>query len=334
MLFQLSLFAILLLIAPVFAQERCVGAGYDVSVAARDLYIRTATSRWYLHPCGNVTALPACANAQYGSMLCQASLTNDNTLTANIAIYNETTASEARWIAMPNGVQYTIQTGTICTQNQNAGGVRRSATVYFVCNQTAIQPYFSEIIQSQTCMFVATIQTSSACAAVGPTMSNEVGSSFWSTQCGGGLYDMSSMTSTDLFFQTPSNDYWVRVCGVVSNSTCANASPSGTSFCQKPRGSTSSAVDMSSYNQSEANIWSITPTGIQMQMQDGLLCTTLGATVRRRAFWDFRCNPYIGRPFISYVEEDSTCSYRAVIQTPAVCSGSNGPSQGYCGGKV
>jgi len=311
------------------AQSFCGGAGYDVTSAVQqDLAITVGGWRYYLHPCGNLTAStsdPMCIadpEARYGSMVCQRSTTSNQTFT--IASYNDTVARyQSSWVAISNGVEFTVQNGEPCAGN---GGAPRIFTAQFVCNATATTAYFSNFAEAETCWYVATIHTSAACAPVGPTFTNQVGSSLYSTQCGGGIYDLTSLSNRDLYYDGINDWWWVRLCGYVQVGNCT-AKP--TSFCQFPKWNGATMNDVSDFNTSIANLYTITETGLKIHIRTGDGC---GGHGPREATYNLICNTKVSEPILSFVTEPQTCSYNAYIQTPAVCTGTNEPTNGYCGG--
>jgi len=319
-------FVVLLIIALfaalVSSQAFCGGAGYDVTAASQyDLVLLNQGGwNWTVHPCGMITTNALCANETYGSMFCQTS----GTTSWSASNYNTSVAAQARWLAITNGVQMSIETGEYCA----AARAPREITIQFVCNTTATMPYLSSVTEPEVCWYQAVIQTSTACRATGATaQTGTIGASFWSTQCGGGVYDLTSMSNTDLYIDDNAFSYWIRPCGYVSNSSCANAGQ--TSFCQKYfPDPTSTPVDLSHWNNSVPQVWTVTDTGVSVNIHDGANC---GGQVRQATI-NFVCNPYITKPRLSFVSEAQICEYVAVIQTPLVCNGRNAPEDGFCGG--
>jgi len=327
MMRSMLLFVALLASSFTLSSAVCAGGGYDVSVAERDLFFNTTDYEWWLHPCGSVSATsdPVCGNSTlfpFGSMLCQRP--HGASSAYNLAIYNQSTRVTWLETAAHNGVEYRMQDGDSC------GSFRREATIRFLCDQTATTPTIFSVNEVETCWYTVVVKTSAACSAIGATGSNSVGSARWSTQCGAGVYDLSSISSSDLVWQDTSYIWYIRLCGTVSNTACSAAQP--TSFCQQPKSSVSTPVDVSHYNISQAALWTITDNGMRVELQDGAVCSAIGAGVPRQATYELICNPYITVPFVAYVTEIETCHYTVVIQTPAVCSGSNAPQMGYCGG--
>lgn len=136
--------------------------------------------------------------------------------------------------------------------------------------------------------YVAVIHTPSACTPVGPTMSNQIGSSFYSHQCGGGVFDLSSLGTKDLTYDSPRFLYWMRVCAFVNETRCASAQPS--SFCQLGKSSTDTPVDVSDFNASVANLYTVTPVGLNIDLKSGESCQNMGL---RQTTYHLVCNPKV-----------------------------------------
>jgi len=306
----------------------CGGAGYDVTASARDMSFVQGQWTYWVHPCGAVSASSdaSCASpaeAPFGSMFCQRRNTNQDTFV--LANYNETVArNQAKWYAVPNGVAMEVSNGEVCGA---VGGFFRSATIEFRCDPSATTSQLIEVSEPETCWYKAVVATSSACSNIGATISNVVGSSFYSMQCGGGIFDFTSLRESDMHYDGPGFDYWLRMCGYVTAPQCAAVQP--TSFCQKFDGNNNSApIDISDWNFANAQLYTITPTGVDVVMREGDAC----GGQPRRATYSLQCNSRARRPWISFVAEYQTCHYKAVIQTSAVCTGTNNPVRGYCGG--
>lgn len=282
---------------------------------------------YWVHPCGAVAASSdaQCANpeeAPHGAMFCQRGA--DPLQTWVLSNYNETVARyQAKWYAVENGVTMEVSNGDVCGA---VGGYFRTSTIEFHCAPDAIEPVFVAVSEPETCWYKAVINTASACTAQGATMSNVVGSSFYSSQCGAGLFDFTSLQERDMHYDGPGFDYWIRMCAYVTNSNCSAIQP--TSFCQKYDSEDAVPVDISDWNFQAPQLYTITSSGVDVIMREGDMC----GGQPRRATYSLICNPRARRPFISFVSEYQTCHYRAVIQTSAVCTGTNNPARGYCGG--
>lgn len=174
---------------------------------------------------------------------------------------------------------------------------------------------------------MATIRTAAACRSVGPTMSNQVGASWYSKQCGGPYYDLSSLAAVDMHWDNTDYNYYLRVCARVNNTDCAGIAP--TSFCQRGKNN-ALAYNISDFRPNTDSLYSITLTGVDIDLKSGALCP--GSIGQRQATFHLVCNPKMTKPIVSVVWEAPVCWYHAVIQTNAVCTGTNLPGQGYCGG--
>jgi len=322
-----SIFVTLLALASaVNAQTFCGGAGYDVSSTARDMSVTINGWSWFIHPCGTVTSDVQCMNpleAPYGAMFCQRGAADTQTWV--LSNYNETVARyQTKWYALPQGgVQMEITNGDVCAAIR---GRFRTTTVEFRCDASATTPVFLTANEPSTCAYHAVVATSQACTPTGATKSNVVGSSFFTTECGGGYYNFNQLRDNDLHYDAEGFDYWLRMCAYVTEPKCGAAQP--TSFCQV-RDSDPTSYDLSDWNFTTPLLYTITPTGVDVVLQSGDMC----GSSPRRATYSLQCNPTANRrPWISHVEEYQTCHYKAIIQTTAVCTGTNDPVRGYCGG--
>jgi len=303
----------------------CGGAGYDVSnTALRDMSWNSTGYTYWIRPCGAVTAAsdPQCtvpSEAPYGAMLCQRERTGAGTYV--LSNWNQTVAQfQSKWYALPQGgVQLDITNGDVC------GNRFRTTSIVFRCNAQAVTPALVSVTEPETCMYQAVVETSQACAPVGNTQSNVVGSSFFSNQCGAGYYDFTTLRNKDMFYDAEGFNFWLRMCESVTAVNCTRVQP--TSFCQQ-RDADPTAYDLSDWNATTPALYTITPTGVDVMIRTGDMC----GAFPRKATYSLQCNPRANAPYISYVEEYQTCHYKAVIQTRAVCTGTNDPARGYCGG--
>jgi len=306
----------------------CGGAGYDVSSTMRDLSLVSGEYTFWVHPCGNVasTSDPQCAipaEAPYGAMYCQRGAALEQTWV--LSNWNATVAAnQALWYASENGVTLEVANGDVCGA---VGNYFRTTIIEFRCDASATTPVFVSASEPETCSYKAVINTASACRANGATAGNAVGSSFYSMECGAGRWDFSQLRNQDLHYDGEGFDYWMRMCAYVTNSTCDRVQPS--SFCQKFDSDTAVPVDISDWNFTTPQLYTITPRGVDVTMREGDAC----GGQPRRATYSLQCNPRATRrPWISYVSEYQTCHYKAIIQTAAVCNGQNGPTRPFCGG--
>ena len=71
------------------------------------------------------------------------------------------TSGFATWSTIPNGIQYKIQDGTVCSSLLPAG--QRVLTVQYKCLSTATHPTTFTVNETSTCNYLITIQTSLVC---------------------------------------------------------------------------------------------------------------------------------------------------------------------------
>ena len=284
----------------------------------------TATNyTYYFRPCGVVTSAQ-CANNPFGSvsgeaMMCQATGLN-NELSPNtydIAWYNPqlTTWRPFSYQGQASGWEMSIADGTSCPNGNN-----RALQVYWMCQATATTPIFLYLNETSECNYQAVVLTSLACATANISTSL--------VSCGG-AYDLSFASQKDLIYNVPgSTEYIVfRPCGVVDNAVCqAQPNTNSSMVCQAYQGSPLTN-DIAIYNPTLVT-YQPTLSGIQMYIQDGDVCGTLG---QRSLTVNFNCQqggPAQALTFANF-QEPSTCQYVITINTPAVCR--TGRQNGFCG---
>ena len=168
----------------------CQYAGYDLtSISGQDILFTSAPYAWAIRPCGVVTT-PGYCNGEF----CQS-----NTVISN----NNFTARGVNvgplWAQIQlngqNGVAQYLQDGDACGDPNGD----REGTIVYLCNQTATTPFIQSIQELTTCHYQAIIQTAAICAQV-PTagVSHNPGTPIISTQCGGGIYNLSTINGADI----------------------------------------------------------------------------------------------------------------------------------------
>lgn len=284
----------------------CGGAGYDMSaLSATDLTFQNNTSpfnTYYVHPCGNILNANCSSNPV---MFCQY---NARQLSyVKFATYN-TTATQ--WLAVTGGVVQQSQNGDFCA----AINAYRSATIFYHCNASATTAVISAVSQYQNCHWRATIETQLACAAMGATASHSVGSSYQDTRCGGGVFDLSTATSSNQPLTLDSGGTFtaLSLCGSLATSNCS----AGSSACLTTKAS-STSVSLSTYTPSQW-VWTLSnSTGITQQQQTGDNCATAGANYGLTI--NYICNAAAITAQLVSVTQGETCFYVATVQTAAAC---------------
>ena len=120
---------------------------------------------YFLSVCGAVKQ-PDCTAALasqfppgYKTMVCQTSVNADDTVGDEIyslAVYNP---NAIYWQFLTNGVQATIQDGSLCTYTEQP----RVSILNFLCDPTAVTANITSVIESPQCTFTFDISTSIAC---------------------------------------------------------------------------------------------------------------------------------------------------------------------------
>ena len=284
----------------------CGGAGFDLSsVNMQFNYTTNDGTRFDLMPCGTLVDQQSCSGS--GSSWCQS--TNNVVSTWNPSL--------ATWIALPTGVEMTIQDGASCGAN-----FPRAATILFICNRTATTPVLNYVYEQEYCHYEAFISTAAACSQYSSLIlpSNTVGSTFYSATCGGGIYpNLASLASYPDF---SANGFTVAVCTAVTNPQCASVTTTNgypTSFCQ------GGGVNVASYYPAAVTPqYTVTSTGLIMTIQDGTQCNNV-IVAPRVGKWVFICTPTATTPVLLNVTELESCHYYAYFATNIVCGGSIPP---------
>ena len=293
----------------------CYGAGFDVSASNIDMfYQQYGGYTYYVHPCGNFQNKMPCAA---GVSMCQAA--NDGSGSAYVA--SRWNASAPSWLQMPNGVQMTIATGDGCGSTAQA----RYAVYNFVCDTSATTPQLSYVYEIEECHYEAYIATVQACTYYSGLIASKanVGSTFLSNTCGGGVYPLGPISSTELYQNASASSpfsYVVRPCGNVQNPSCAAINP--TSFCQyqgQPP-AISLPYNAATWSPNNAfNQWQVTSNGIILTVQDGTVCPVINNGPRTGIFV-FICNATATTAWLAGVQEIEVCHYTATIHTNLVCT--------------
>ena len=319
MLIQLLLSAAF--IAAVAAQVTCGALGYDLSsLAGTDLSYTGmnggTTYTYWIRPCGIVNQTGYCLDQP--GQFCQGNST--------ISTWNYTSVSSIHnsiggigngplWAQVTtngqSGVAQMLQDGSMC----DTITADNQGTIEFLCNATATTAFISSIIETTTCHFQAIIQTSLVCPTAALGISKAPGSAIISSECGGGIYDISSLSAQDLQFNNISTYNWtISICGTVTSINLCN-STINTSICQVQAGQ---GYTLATYTPSIVPVvWQYNAPGSLSQIiQDGAGCDGQN----RFTNVTMLCNTTATTPFmVSPVVENPQCHYTITLQTNAVC---------------
>ena len=293
-------------------------------------------------PCGIVNNATACPNPNYAdTMFCQTQRGGNGT---SLAQY---TAANTTWYASQDGKAVTqmIQDGTPC------GNFYREASLIYMCDATATTPVLVNVTEVHTCYYTAYFRTAAACtsnSAASTGINAGVGSTWYDSRCGAGVYDLSPLSNSDLFW-TPNATrldtvWFLRVCGSVSHPNCsstAGQAPSGSGIpatqtamlCQSDQTNPTGNDNAAAFYVANQQLWTITNTGLSLAIQDGRSC---GTNFPRETTVNFVCNASATTAVMTGVQEVHTCYYTATVQTNLVCSRSAAPasSSSSTGGSV
>ena len=306
---------------PSGALTECYFQGYNLTaLTGADLYFPGNGLTWAIHPCGVVTDPSLCSDTPGGGEFCQGAIT--------VSIMNVSNAVDppnrgALWAQLEIdgefGVTQFLQDGTYC------GDILadREGTIVYVCNATATTPFISSVAELTECHYQAIIQTSLLCPQVPSAgISTAVGTNILSSQCGGGIYDLSSLSAADItsssLYDSVANDnytYVVRLCGLTDTSPCSGSS----SICQIDdlgQGAFTLALWEPA---SSPVIWQYLSDGLVSAIfQDGQGCDT-GEPNNRLTNITLSCNTSASEPAIVAAQEGPQCTYLLTVQTDLVC---------------
>ena len=214
-------------------------------------------------------------------------------------------------------------------QSLTRNGAQVGTTIYtgvvlYICNATATAPFISSVSYvASTYTYTAFVQTSAVCQTALPF--NTVGLPFQSNVCGGGVYDLTALDSTDIFFNVtigPVGLYWYRPCSAVNTSTCTGTTLP-TSYCQY------GGYSLGYGGTPGSTTYTVTTTGLLIQQQDGTVCN--GYFPRESNVY-LVCNASATTPLFGGFSEApqgtanlgsngyNYCHYTSIIQTAAVCT--------------
>lgn len=274
----------------------CRGAGYDfTSLMSQTLILDAGQYRWAIKPCGVIAQTGLC-----DGMFCQ------NTTT--IARHDPNWQGTSWWQLPTGGVVQATENGVFC------GNSARRAEINWMCNATATTPIFRSVTEPNTCRYVAVVETVLACNPTGSTGEDRdgVGDDFVSPICGGGVYDISSLTTTDIRADNRGNfNYTIRLCGQVSNPGCSAVQPA--SICQQ--GTANSNVFKLADHTAQPSLYSVNEDGMNITSFTGTPC----GSVPRTSIVKLVCAPSATSPVVIYNSEPISCLYLFIINTNAVC---------------
>ena len=164
--------------------------------------------------------------------------------------------------------------------------------------------------------YLATIYTSAVCP-ITTAATRAVGSASISTQCGGGIYNLAALTTSDITYTSPSgtNNHVIRLCGVVSSTNLCQANNSmAASVCQvNPTGSVS-ANTLAVYQPiAYPVVYVYNGNGVSQIIQDGQRCG--GAEEERLTNITLVCSATATTPVVVSVTEAPTCQQRLNAHT-------------------
>ena len=291
----------------------CMWGGYDLSpLTGTDIYLTAQGYNWAIRPCGTVSNTSYC-----GAQFCQGStIVSYYNPTGD---YSSTGANNAPQWAYTSflgqtGVAQIIQDGAACGTFGD-----RQGTIEFICNATATTPYWAYVIETVTCHYQAIIYTNLVCG-ISSAQLQAIGAATVSTQCGGGFYDLGGLTGADITATLGGDNYYIRLCGVVSTTQLCQANSSvAAQVCQvDPNGSSGFGFGygLSVYQPyAYPTIYQYNGNGLSQIVQDGVAC----GGEERQTNITLVCSASATSPQLVSVDEPITCHYNIVILTSAVC---------------
>ena len=325
-LVAISTVAVLLSSTFTSAQTQCgIGPFNLTALTTTDLLLDNTAqggAAYAIRPCGAVTTAGYCAGGSTPFSFCRGTtgISYYNTsavgnTNSDYAAYN--TDNSAYWGYVTrdgqSGVAQFIQDGSDCGNGDWAG------TIEFICDPTATTARLSDVFETTGCNLDAVIYTSLVCG-VTPAQVQAANVPYISTtQCGGGIYDLSSLANTDLQLSYSTTTGFVfRPCGTISSiSAC-----SGVMACQY-------ALAHPTYNNMSTDIANWQPfatavfyqnlgqgVGVSQLLQDGASCNG----EQRFVNISYLCNSTATTAAVTSFTEGPTCHYSITVQTSVVCT--------------
>ena len=302
--------------AAVSPQATCGFGPYDLTpLTQQDFTLFQTNNSWAIRPCG-VVQTPGYCNAQFCQGTTNVSYWNPNGDYSSTGTDNAPLWAYTTYQGMP-GVAQIIQDGTDC-----GGYGSRQGTIEFICNSAATTAYLATVIETVTCHYQAVIMTNLVCGATAAQLQT-VGSATISTQCGGGIYDLSALTNQE-FNTTETGSNWVnyiyvRLCGTVqSTNLCVLNSTSPAQVCQIDLSGGGAGLTLALYQPYlYPSVWTYNGNGVSQIIQDGTRCGT--AEEERLTNITLQCNTAATTAYISSFFESPLCHYNFIVQTNQVC---------------
>ena len=265
-----------------------------------------------IRPCGTIVDIGLCP-AQFCQGLIPVSYYNASWTPADEQASTGSN-SLAIWSTVfhggQQGVAQIIQDGAPC--NLKYGDYdyyedARQGAIYFLCNETATEPFLQSVTEGPTCHYTALVQTAAACG-VSTADAHQPGLSVLSTQCGGGIYSLSSLSADITGSNLAGNNWTVNLCGpITSVAACA-----GWSTCQW--GATYANV-LTNYSTQYPIVYTFTQQGVEQIIQDGR-ANCYGTNTQRFTNVSLICDTTATTPVMVDVVE---VSYAPRLTQPARC---------------
>ena len=285
---------------PAFQISRSCGtATYNLSsLIGQQLSIYDGTQyTYYLSPCGQVDVEDAggCVG-----QVCQ----NQYTL-------SQYSPSLTTYVPADNGVLAITADGQFCS---NIGP--RQTTIRYICNSGASTPFISQWSEEPACRYTLEVQTTAVCN-IQP--SHAVGTSYVSDLCGGGMWDLTPLSKSDIVAFVDNQAYlFINPCGTVKNNTCNNL---GASVCYgylplvTPP---SNDYNIARYDPTNAPItYTLMSNGVMATHVDGGYCGN-NLNIPRTVLISYICDSTKSSAQVtSYTS--ANCNYNITVATSVVC---------------
>ena len=162
------------------------------------------------------------------------------------------------------------------------------------------------------CHYTAIIQTSVVCG-VSVAATQQTGLSVISSQCGGGIYNLSGAITQDIVGTAGGSNYAINLCGALSSTNaCGTDKGATSSICQS--GNLLATYQPNAY----PVVWTYNGFGLTQFMQDGL--ANCPGSEERATNVTLVCSLNATTPQIVNAQElPSQCHYQITILTNAVC---------------
>lgn len=295
LLYSVNVYTNVVCSTPFTTTPQCGTSTYNLAALWDTSYsFNTNGYTYWVAPCGNVQAS---TTAGCTGQVCQSD---------TLASYY--TPSSVTWTPASNGVVQSSSNGDLCYSN-NVNYGYRSSNIRFVCNSTATTAFISSALELPMCHYTIEIQTSIVC---GISVSTATGSSYYSDNCGGNLYNLNAMSpGVDITYTTGSNSLVFNPCGVSWTSSCGNGT---NAVCLNGQ----AIAEWSPF--ASPILYTVNSNGITQTFVSSSFC----GIIPQQVIITYTCDSTATTPIVSsFSGPNSNCQYNIAVSTSKVCTPNN-----------